>query len=347
MDANRAMPDRLGVLVVGAGFLGRQRAAAAKVASRTRLVAVTDADPTSARIVADRLGVPAVSDLDAGLAIDGVDAVVVATPHADHEHVVRLALDAGKQVLCEKPLAIDPEDCRDPRASGRRRGPAARHRIQPSVLPARARRPGPGLRVEDRSGGERPPHDRPCGDAGIPRGMARRSRRLGRWDDDGQRRPRLRPGEEVPGRDRRRQGVHAGRDRPAVRHRVRGVRPVPQPRSGHGGGSRSSWTLGAGYLTIEVRGSAGHIKVETAPWRLSGRLAYGYRLDRHYVAERLFEKVHRARFSCERSLVHELDDFATLDPDHPRASATGWDGARATEMADAVYARRPRAWKST
>ncbi len=41
-----------------------------------------------------------------------IDAVVVATPVHTHFALVRDALDAGKDVLCEKPLAATPEECR-------------------------------------------------------------------------------------------------------------------------------------------------------------------------------------------------------------------------------------------
>ncbi len=49
----------------------------------------------------------------------------------------------------------------------------------------------------------------------------------------------------------------------------------------------SSWKLRNGYLTIEIRGEAGWLVVETAPWRLVGRLADGRRVERGYLAERI------------------------------------------------------------
>src|SRR5438105_3694163 len=100
MDANR---KKTGFLVVGVGFLGAQRAAALAVARGCRLVAVTDLDGDAARKVADRHGAIAAPDLRSGLELTGVDAVIIATPHADHVEPVNLALEAGKHVLCEKP----------------------------------------------------------------------------------------------------------------------------------------------------------------------------------------------------------------------------------------------------
>src|SRR4051794_1264276 len=110
MNANG---PKLGLLVVGCGFLGSQRAAAAVAARGTRLVAVNDRDGDLARSVAIRHGVLAVPDYEDGLGLPGVSAVVIATPHAHHGAQVRLALEVGKHVLCEKPLTIDPDEARD------------------------------------------------------------------------------------------------------------------------------------------------------------------------------------------------------------------------------------------
>jgi len=46
----------------------------------------------------------AAGDIDSLLADDGVDAVYIATPHSLHFDMARRCLDAGKPVLCEKPL---------------------------------------------------------------------------------------------------------------------------------------------------------------------------------------------------------------------------------------------------
>src|SRR5262249_48068533 len=90
------------------------------------------------------------------------------------------------------------------------------------------------------------------------------------------------------------------------------------------------------YLTLEIRGSEGHLRVETAPWRLSGLLANGRRVSRSYVAERLAERLFQKVHGCEHSLVRELESLAS-PPGHPRPGATAWAGCRVTQMVDAVY----------
>jgi predicted dehydrogenase len=56
------------------------------------------------------------------LASDAVDAVVVCTPNATHAALTLQALRAGKHVLVEKPLALEPADCPPIVAEARARG---------------------------------------------------------------------------------------------------------------------------------------------------------------------------------------------------------------------------------
>ncbi len=44
---------------------------------------------------------------------DGIDAIYVATPHNFHHDLTKDALEAGKSVLCEKPLTVNPDECRN------------------------------------------------------------------------------------------------------------------------------------------------------------------------------------------------------------------------------------------
>ena len=101
---------------------------------------------------------------------------------------------------------------------------------------------------------------------------------------------------------------------------------------------RSSWTLESGYLSLEVRGSGGFLCVETAPWRLYGRLVDGSKIERRYLGLRIHEKLYQRAFGCETSLVAELNDFVLAISREPSGlCASAWDGCRVSEMIDAVY----------
>ena len=54
----------------------------------------------------------ATTDLDRLLADDEIDVVVIATQHDSHAELTVRAANAGKHVLCEKPMGMDREQCR-------------------------------------------------------------------------------------------------------------------------------------------------------------------------------------------------------------------------------------------
>jgi predicted dehydrogenase len=71
-------------------------------------VDVTGSTPAKARAFADRWGIPSAADTLARLLEnDAVHAVYIATPHPAHEVQAIASIEAGKHVLCEKPLTID------------------------------------------------------------------------------------------------------------------------------------------------------------------------------------------------------------------------------------------------
>jgi predicted dehydrogenase len=69
------------------------------------LVALADADLHKAESLSRRFKVPTVCDADTLIARDDLDAVVLCTPNHLHEDMAIAALNAGKHVFVERPLA--------------------------------------------------------------------------------------------------------------------------------------------------------------------------------------------------------------------------------------------------
>src|SRR3954453_13359582 len=61
-----------------------------------------EAAPAAAR----RFGIPDIEDIDTPLAPDDADLIYIATPPFLHHPQAIAALEAGKHVICEKPLAM-------------------------------------------------------------------------------------------------------------------------------------------------------------------------------------------------------------------------------------------------
>ena len=94
----------LAVGVIGTGVMGAEHARLLREAtSGAHLAAVCDAD--EARAAAAAAGGEVFTDGLALIASDKVQAVVIASPDATHAQYALACVAAGKQVLCEKPIA--------------------------------------------------------------------------------------------------------------------------------------------------------------------------------------------------------------------------------------------------
>ena len=98
----------VGLGLLGCGRMGSilARAIVRRVPG-ARLIAVADVDGAAARRLAEELGIDAVSASGAELAdrLD-VQGVVIAVSSAHHLEAVRAAAAAGRDIFCEKPLAL-------------------------------------------------------------------------------------------------------------------------------------------------------------------------------------------------------------------------------------------------
>jgi len=101
------MTQRIGIGVVGAGVIFQRHAEAyAELGDRARLAGVSEIDEAKLRQAMSRYEVPfGCRDHRELLEQDDVAVVTVCTPPSTHESIVVDALEAGKFVICEKPLA--------------------------------------------------------------------------------------------------------------------------------------------------------------------------------------------------------------------------------------------------
>ncbi|WP_298459542.1 Gfo/Idh/MocA family protein [uncultured Cellulomonas sp.] len=100
------MERALSVAVVGAGYWGPNLARNFRSSPDWDLVAVCDLDEARARrVVGPRSTVDVMTSLTDVLARDDVDAIAIATPARTHAPIALAAIEAGKHVLVEKPVA--------------------------------------------------------------------------------------------------------------------------------------------------------------------------------------------------------------------------------------------------
>lgn len=104
------MSNTLGVGVIGCGLISVNHFKALRQLKDVELVAVCDIDPTALNKAVEMQGVKGYQDYHELLADDQVQVVHICTPHYLHASIAIDALNAGKHVLCEKPMAIKSAD---------------------------------------------------------------------------------------------------------------------------------------------------------------------------------------------------------------------------------------------
>jgi len=113
----------VGVGIVGTGFARTTQLPAWAACEEARVVAVASGRRENAERVAREFDIPFVaSDWREVVAHDEVDLVSIVTPPVTHAEMAVGALEAGKAVLCEKPMAMNAEEtarmCEAARAAG-------------------------------------------------------------------------------------------------------------------------------------------------------------------------------------------------------------------------------------
>jgi predicted dehydrogenase len=122
--------DSICVGLIGTGFMGKAHALAWRNARavmgdlpEARLVALADTPLDKAQAMAAQFGFARATDQWRDLVADPViDVISITTPNGLHREMAIAALEAGKHVWCEKPMALTLEDARAMEAAARASG---------------------------------------------------------------------------------------------------------------------------------------------------------------------------------------------------------------------------------
>jgi UDP-N-acetyl-2-amino-2-deoxyglucuronate dehydrogenase len=108
------MSDQIRFAVVGSGHIGKRHAAMIQQNPESKLVAMADVNTALAGDIESTFGVPFFTSIEELLA-SGLefDVVNICTPNNFHAPQAILALEAGKHVVVEKPMALSKADCED------------------------------------------------------------------------------------------------------------------------------------------------------------------------------------------------------------------------------------------
>ena len=101
----------LNFAIYGCGVISKTHAMALNDVQGAQLIACADFNPAAAETFAQTNGIRMLPDWNALLQCDEVDAICICTPSGTHAPLAIEALNAGKHVVLEKPMALDTAQC--------------------------------------------------------------------------------------------------------------------------------------------------------------------------------------------------------------------------------------------
>lgn len=331
---------RLGL--IGCGEIGKLRAAAIKQSSELELVALSDVDPGRAQTVSASYGGAVVADWRKLVQRDDLDAVVISTPPHLHAEMCIEALESGKHVLAEKPLARTAEECRNILAVADRHNrfvaTGFNYRFYPSIEKARALLDAGVIgeldHIRSYSGYSAKEHNHPwLHDVDVMGGGALRDNGIHLIDLTHY---FLGDVEEIKG---------------FALDTVWGFKgcedngfALLRSKAGKVASLQASWTEWRGYrFLIEIYGTRGCIRASCFPMMtqvVSTKTLGGptQRKSYFFPMVHLREHLHSYRWVVTQSFVREFEAFARAIRGEATAIATGDDGLRALEIAEGATA---------
>ncbi len=326
--------------LIGCGGIGALRAAALAASPGMPLVAVSDTDGARAAAVAGGHKAKVEADWRGLLLRPDIDAVIVSTPPNLHAEMTIAALQAGKHVLCEKPLARNPDEGRAmvaaAREAGRHLATGFNYRFYPSVLRA-SELLASGMigeldHVRSYAGYSARDHNPPwVHDAEMMGGGALRDNGIHLIDLT-----RLFLGDvaEIKGFASHHVWRFPGCEDNGF--------ALLKNQTGRVATLHASWNEWRGYeLLVEIYGTLGCIRVWCFPMKTevtwsAERAGPMRRRTERFLGTMVMEHLKSYRWVVVQSFVRELAAFAQAVRGEPSLAATGLDGLRALEVAHAV-----------
>jgi len=105
--------EKLKFALIGTGGIAQTYAQAFQTSDCCKLVAVADTNKDSAKAFAEPLGAKNYSDYKTLAENETVDAVIVSTPPNTHPEIAMYFMNAGKHILCEKPLCLSVAEAKE------------------------------------------------------------------------------------------------------------------------------------------------------------------------------------------------------------------------------------------
>lgn len=334
----------LGTALIGAGDIGKIRGRAIADSPHLRFVTVADTRPQAAAELANVCGTTAAASTEEAVRRSDVELVIISTPPNTHEAIAIAAIEAGKHVLCEKPLAHTLESaeriCAAAEARGVRLITGFNHRYFPAMRFAH----------DKIASGELGEVIFAKAYAGHPGGVE-----FGHdW---------VHEGKVTGGGSLVDNGIHI---LDLLRYMAgdfvaaQGVREnlvwkfdgaedngfaLFRGASGAVAQLHASWTDWKGYrFWVEVTGTRGYVRASYPPmfteWGVTPEP--GIRAKRHYEifpAFQIQERLRSWRWTIIEAFLAEMKDAADWinGGAQPSSTASGRDGLRAMQMANAVY----------
>ncbi len=98
------------VCIVGYGAIGPIHAAALEVIDEANFYAVCDCDENRLLRCLKKYDVVSYNNFSTMLEDKNIDTIHICTPHYLHYEMVKQSLEKGKEVVCEKPIAMTEEE---------------------------------------------------------------------------------------------------------------------------------------------------------------------------------------------------------------------------------------------